>query len=170
MTLRDPETAPRRANESHASFLLIVPFVVTTMLALAACAEPAVESPMRAVVGEKALMTTVLEPAADLYWAAVGEIVTAEGVEQIRPQSDEEWVAVRNAAVVLAESGNLLLVRRRARDEGAWLDWSRELTDAGEEAMRAAESRDPDAVFDVGERVYFACRGCHEQYWPEGLP
>lgn len=136
------------------------------------CSTPAAEtaeSPLRPVVGEKALMTTVIEPAADIYWAAVGEIVSAEGVEEIRPETDEEWAVVRNAAVVLAESGNLLLIGRRARDTGDWQKWSIELIDAGEQAMRAAEARDEQAVFDVGERVYFACRGCHEQYWPESV-
>jgi hypothetical protein len=122
---------------------------------------------MRAVVGEKALMATVLEPAADLYWDAVGEVISAEGTEEIRPESDEEWVLVRNAAVILAESGNLLQIGRRARDTGDWQKWAVELTDAGEEAMHAAEARDEEAVFNVGERVYFACRGCHEQYWPD---
>ena len=32
------------------------------------------------------------------------------------PESDEQWAAVRNSAVLLAESGNLLLMGKRSND------------------------------------------------------
>ena len=46
-------------------------------------------------------------------------IDTKDGTEEIRPRTDEEWTAVRNAAVTLAESGNLLMMVPRAQATAA---------------------------------------------------
>ncbi len=32
-------------------------------------------------------------------------------------------------------------------------------------AFEAAESKDPEAVFAVGEQMYNACETCHVLYW-----
>ncbi len=124
--------------------------------------------PLRPVAGSRLLMVSVIEPAADVVWDSVKTIVTLEATEEVQPRTEEEWLAVRNAAVVLAESGNLLMMGPRARDAGDWMRWSAELVDAGEAAMQAAEAHDPDAVFELGGRIYGSCTGCHEQYWAEG--
>ena len=97
-----------------------------------ACAdeEPA---PHRVVIGEKALMSWIVEPAADVYWDAVGdvlELVDGEVVEShFEPTTSKEWTAVRNAAAVIAESGNLLLMGERWRDQGQWQELSQQLID-----------------------------------------
>ena len=36
--------------------------------------------------------------------------------------------------------------------------------DVGERARKAAEAKDPKAVFDVGAEVYQACVNCHSIY------
>lgn len=110
-------------------------------------------------------MVSVVDPAADAVWDSVGAIASEQGVEEWQPRSDEEWAAVRNGAVVLMESGNLLMMEGRARDDGLWMQLSRGLIDAGAAALRAAEARDPSAVFAVGETVYLACDRCHGAYW-----
>jgi hypothetical protein len=127
-------------------------------------AGPPGEGHFRPVVGEKALMVSMIDPAADVVWDAVQTIVTAEGVEEIQPRTDEEWDVARNAAVTVAESGNLLMIGRRARDQGDWIAWSLDMVDAGAAAMRAAEARDPQALFDAGGEIYRACSGCHAAY------
>jgi hypothetical protein len=110
-------------------------------------------------------MVSIVDPAADVLWDSVGTIISEEGVEEWSPKTDEDWAAVRNSAVVIMESGNLLMIGSRARDKGAWMELSRGLVEAGAEALRAAESKDPDAVFAVGESVYLACDRCHALYW-----
>ena len=72
---------------------------------------------------------------------------------------------MKNSAIVLMESGNLLMIGERARDQTAWMQMSRQMIDDAAEALAAAESKDPDAVFAVGETVYFACDRCHGLYW-----
>lgn len=157
--MRWPETMFRRNR-------LVQP---AACLAILACQSPASEEAasdgyFRPVVGEQALMLTLVDPAADIVWDSVKTIMTADGVEEIQPDTDEEWDLVRNAAVTVAESGNLLMMGRRMRDEGDWVAWSRDLVDAGAQAMRATEARDPQALFDAGGEIYRACAGCHAQY------
>jgi hypothetical protein len=41
------------------------------------------------------------------------------------------------------------------------------MIEAAQKAIHAAESRDKDAVFDVGAELYDACTHCHSQYSPE---
>ncbi len=138
---------------------------VVAAVALGSCTAEETGPPFREVAGTRLLMASVMEPAADHLWASVGWIITPEGEEHIRPQTDEEWTLVRNSAVTVAESGNLLMMDRRKMDDEDWVAWSRDLIDAGDAAMQAADARDVQGVFDTGEQVYFACAGCHAQYW-----
>jgi hypothetical protein len=109
-------------------------------------------------------MNAVLEPAADVYWDAVGTILDEHGVWEFAPSTPEEWTAVRNAAYVIAESGNLLMMEGRAKDRGPWMAMSRAMVEAGRQALLAAETEDEAAVFDAGAEVYYVCSACHVQY------
>ncbi|MGE0460725.1 MAG: hypothetical protein AB7Q16_05095 [Vicinamibacterales bacterium] len=131
---------------------------------LAACGGAPAPPPFQPVADVKQLMASVLEPAADVYWDAVGSIVDEKGVMEFSPQSSEEWDSARNSAYVIAESGNLLMMSPRAKDGGEWMALSRALVDVGQKAIRAAESRDKNGVFDVGAEVYDACTACHAKY------
>ena len=141
-------------------------WLVAAILAAGCAPEP---TPYTPVADVKDLMTSVLEPAAEVYWDAVGEILDEDGVHEIRPVGDEEWDAVRNAAFVMAESGNLLMMNGRARDRGEWIAMSRAMTESGREALRAAEARNAAAVFDAGAEVYYVCSECHAKYALETL-
>ena len=124
----------------------------------------AAPAPFRPVADVRQLMMTVVEPAAEVYWDAVGTIIDRKGVVERAPKTDEEWEAVRNSAYVVAESGNLLMMSGRARDNGDWIALSQALVDVGRRAIRAAEAKDKAAVFDVGAEVYDACTACHAKY------
>ncbi len=109
-------------------------------------------------------MTHVIEPAAQEYWEAVGWIIDASGERHFHPQSDHDWEHVLDAAYVVAESGNLLMLEGRAPDDGPWFGMSRAMIEVARRAIRAAEARDPDAVFEVGGELYFSCTSCHSVY------
>jgi hypothetical protein len=111
-------------------------------------------------------MELVLDPAADKIWDSAGTIITAEGERELAPTTDEGWRQVMHAAAVLAEGGNLLMLPGRAAGDD-WLEYSRGLTAAGSLALKAAEARDSDALFDAGGRLYQVCKACHTQYWVE---
>ncbi len=136
---------------------------------LSGCSADAPQGRMTVVADVQELMATVVEPAAEVYWDAVGWIIDASGTTEIRPGSPEEWEAVRNAAFVIAESGNLLMMEGRAVDQDAWIALSRSLTQVGRRAIEAAEARDEMAVFDMGAEIYYVCTACHSTYALETL-
>ena len=139
-------------------------FLVAASVLSVGCNTAPPAPPFKAVADNKQLMTNVLEPSADLYWDAVGIIIDEKGEHPIAPQTMEEWDAVRNAAYVVAESGNLLMMSPRALDNGDWMKFSQALVDTGTKAARAAEARNKDGVFDAGAEVYDACTQCHAKY------
>jgi hypothetical protein len=116
------------------------------------------------VADNKLLMQAVVDPNADLVWDAVKTIITAQGTEEIRPRSDAEWQTVRNSAIALAESGNLMMMVPRARDGGEWMARAQELIAASQTAIRAAEAKDAERLFAAGGDIYDACSHCHERY------
>ena len=85
------------------------------------------------------------------------------------PKNDEEWAAIQNSAVILTESGNLLMIGNRAKDTGDWMKMSQEMVDAGAVALKAAESRNVDALIDAGNQIVDSCSRCHESYWDQTL-
>ena len=140
-------------------------FAVSALaFACAACSSAPEPPPFKAVADNKLLMQAVVDPMADIVWDSVKTIITAKGTEEIRPRTEEEWTVVRNAAVALTESGNLLMLVPRAKDGGEWMKRSQELIDTGEAAIRAADSRNADRLFTVGGDIYGACTNCHKQY------
>ena len=122
--------------------------------------------PFKPIVDTGSLMESFIEPSADVIWLSVGTIVSAAGEEHIRPKTEEEWTKVKNAAVAVSEAGNLLMMEPRARDTDEWMRLSKAMVDTGAEAIKAAEAKDPDAVFEAGAQIYAVCSNCHAKYDP----
>ncbi len=142
--------------------------LMVVALAVAACGGGSL--PFRETADTKQLMASVIEPAAEVYWDAVGIIMDInEGTLEIEPRTEEEWNAVRDAAFVVAESGNLLLLPGRLRGDGPWLELVAEFTESARAALAAAQARDAAAVFDAGGELYLACSRCHEAFAPDSL-
>ena len=151
-------------------FLTPAMAVLSASVLLAACAEESQRASDFVLVGDmQELMYHVVDPAADVYWRAVGTIVDSAGVHELYPRTDEEWEAVSNAAMMLAESGNLMMMEGRAVDGGAWMTMSQQLIEVSTRALEAADARNLDAVFDMGAEVYYVCTNCHATYAIETL-
>ena len=116
------------------------------------------------VADVRELMSAVIDPAADLYWDAVGTVDDSTGSTSYGPTSPEDWATLRNNAVILAESGNLLMMDGRARDRDEWMTLSRAMLEAGKQAIAAATARDTGAVFNAGAVLYESCTQCHARY------
>jgi hypothetical protein len=138
-------------------------------LALGACVDAGTDERYAVVADVPELMAHVIEPAAQEYWGAVGWILDEDGEHELRPANDEEWLEVENAAFVVAESGNLLMMDDRAADQGAWITMSQALVEIGRRAVEVAEAKDEQGVFDVGAEMYFVCTNCHATYAIETL-
>ncbi|MEO8053167.1 MAG: hypothetical protein ABI833_22405 [Acidobacteriota bacterium] len=123
---------------------------------VAALAVAQTPSPFQPVGNMSQLMVDVIYPTSDAIFY----------VERNPPKNDQEWGVLRANALTLAESGNLLMMGTRARDQGDWIKDSKLLVDAGAAAFKAARAKDLDAVVAVNDQLYAACVTCHQQYRP----
>jgi hypothetical protein len=55
----------------------------------------------------------------------------------------------------------------RVREDAEWTRLALALVDVGNEAAKAARSRNPETVLEVGEKVYNVCTECHMKFIPE---
>lgn len=86
-------------------------------------------------------------------------------IERNPPKTEVEWNAIRNQALMLAESGNLLMMPTRTRD-GDWNKDAKMLVDIGAAAFKAATAKDMQGVLALGDQLNEACVVCHRQYRP----
>jgi len=132
----------------------------------------------------------MIDPPADAIWESVMTIVTAEGIEEIAPETDEDWEALRRQAVTLTEATNLLLMEDRplaeegstselpgvdlepdqieallAENRGAWTQFTLGLHESGVTVLDAIDARDLDALLVAGDGLDLACENCHLQFW-----
>lgn len=82
------------------------------------------------------------------------------------------WELVDYAAISIAESAPLLLTPGRRCENGRpapvgradWIQFTREMAEAGRAAYRASQSRNREAVIEVTNVIADACLRCHEVY------
>jgi len=113
-------------------------------------------------------VATMTELMLSLIYPASNDILLF--INRGAPKDDKEWAAVQRSAVVLAESGNLLMMRGRARDQNDWLKDAKMLVDVGAAAYKAARTKDLNALTALSGPLDMACVTCHKQYRPEVHP
>ena len=86
------------------------------------------------------------------------------------PKDEKEWAAVRRSAVTLAESGNMLMMRGRARDQEDWMKDAKLLVEVGNSAYKAAQAKDGNALAGLAGAIDVSCTTCHKQYRPNVFP
>jgi hypothetical protein len=133
---------------------------------LSACGSGSTAPPYKPIADTKLLMQAVIDPMADVIWESAGAVITLEGVQELGPTNQAEWTHLRNSAVTLAESGNLLMMSPRAKDDQEWMRLSQAMIDTAVGAIKAAEARNVDAVFNAGGDIYAVCSNCHSKYLP----
>lgn len=85
-------------------------------------------------------------------------------------KNEKEWASVRRAALTLAESGNLLMLRGRAREQADWMKDAKLLIDVGNAAYKAAQAKDANALAGLAGAVDASCTTCHKQFRPNVFP
>jgi hypothetical protein len=127
------------------------------------CGRSAAQSaePFLVVANVDEVMDGIVIPSSQVIFDAVvysnGELIQA-------PKNDDDWFSLRIHALAVAEAGNLLLMRGRAKDAGDWAKFSRALTDAAVTVAEAAEAKDIERVLQTGSAMYTACTACHAKY------
>jgi hypothetical protein len=138
---------------------LIVAGTATRAQAPASPARPAAAAPTTdlKIVGTMSdLMVKIIYPASD----AVFYISTRT------PETDVQWGELQGQTLMLAESGNLLMMPGRARDQDRWMADALLMRDAGAAAFKAAKAKDLAALEGLNEQLYQSCTTCHLHYRP----
>ena len=125
---------------------------------------PSPPSPFTTTLAVKQVMEWVIDPAADVVWDSVKSLITEKGTQEIAPKTDADWDKVRDAAATLMEAGNALMIEGRARDNKGWMVAARRLSDAAGQALKAAQAKNAETLFNEGGNIYKACAGCHAEY------
>ena len=131
-----------------------IALIVTAAVVLVTAAATAQQDAPAAPATVKGVMVTMTIPASEAIFDAASE----------PPKNDQQWVAVRKSALMLAESGTLLMTGERARDSTTWMEMARALVDHAEATLKAAEAKDSDALSKAGDDVYLTCETCHARY------
>jgi hypothetical protein len=117
--------------------------------------------PYRPLATIEQIMEASVEPASNAVFDAAAWV---NGVQVGGPKTDDDWKLVQANALMLAETGNLLLMGPRMKDQTGWVIRTQAMMDAANEAAKAADQRNTEAIFNAGTKIYQACTGCHLQY------
>lgn len=129
---------------------------ILAIFALAAMPTPA-QAPSYELVGSVSrLMIDIIYPTSDALFY----------IERSPPKTEVEWNAIRGQALMLAESGNLLMLPGRARDQGNWIRNARTMIEAARQAYQAAAAKDMKGILAQSDRLTEACVTCHREYRP----
>lgn len=131
-----------------------IALIVTAAVMLVTAAATAQQDAPAAPATVKGIMVTMTVPASDVIFDAASE----------PPNDVPQWAAVRKSALMLAESGKLLMTGERAKDSTTWIDMARALVDQAEATLKATEARNSDALSKAGDDVYLTCETCHARY------
>jgi hypothetical protein len=178
-----------------AGLLLVSALLFQQCTAKPAPAAAAAQPDLTPIVSIKELMENVIDPIADNIFDAVGTDVTAKGVVDTSPKTDEDWAKVRQGAVTLAEGSNLLKMRRAVappgdknnsggpnapelspeqiqakidQDRALWNKHAEELRDSAIKVLAIVKAKNTDALFQAGSEIDMVCENCHLEYWYPG--
>lgn len=174
----------------------LAPLVLATCLTACHKTAPPEAPKATTVAGSLAsiqeVMQSIVDPNADALWESVSTTVTAQGEEEHRPRTPEQWRQLRHLALTLSEAGNLLAIPGRlvahpgqqledhhvdatlkvhdiqARidaDPQAFAQFALALQAAAGESLAAIDKQDIDAFLRAGSRLDQACEACHQRYW-----
>jgi cytochrome c556 len=112
--------------------------------------------PTRNVGSMSDLMVKIIYPTSDAIFY----------IESRTPKDEAEWNAFEGQALMLAESANLLMMPGRARDQKQWMADAKLMLDAGVAAVKAAKTKNVEAVSAVSDQLLESCTTCHKHYRP----
>jgi len=126
------------------------------LLLIAGTAMAQAPIPFQPVGNMKQLMIDIIYPTSDAIFY----------VDRDPPKTQHDWDILRTQALTMAESGNLLMMEGRARDQKNWIMESKMLIDIGGKAYKAAQAKDIDGIRALNDSLNAACVVCHYQYRP----
>jgi hypothetical protein len=166
------------------------PTTVTTKTP-ATTATPSAGERIRYIASVRDIMHVLVETSADKIFDAVAIDVTAAGIREKKPETDEEWDELEHAALALAEAVNLIkmpdrpmarkgemnvdpegpelapaeIAARVKRTRPQWNRYANELQDAAVQTLSFIQKKDVKGLFEFGGALDMACENCHLEYW-----
>lgn len=126
----------------------------TSLLAVPAVAQaPTTYQPVGTM---SQLMVDIIYPTSDALFY----------VDRDPPKDAHDWDVLRGQALMLAESGNLLMMPGRARDQQNWIKYSKTMIDLATTAFKATQAKNMAAIQALNDPLSQVCIDCHYQYRP----
>jgi hypothetical protein len=150
----------------HWLFVVSVLIFITSIWFLVVGARNAQNQPVAAppVATVRQIMQGIVVPASTAVYNAVSTTVSAKGVEEVAPRDNAEWEMVGSNAAALIEASNMLMVEGRAKEEEEWATQTRAMADGANQALKATQAGDKDALLAAGDVINQACDNCHQKY------
>lgn len=140
--------------------------LAASFFALTVCLTAITQVPTFAAEAESAAQPTPVEP--DMH--EFMEYVFQPNFKALKPAMASEpadkkvWFTIKSSSLILAEGGNLLLMREAQTDAEDWAKHSVEVRDFGGKLYRAAQAKD----YSTARKNYLSmvknCNACHEQF------
>jgi len=148
-------TALRRAGVVVLSLLLSLAGAAAPAQTKAPTPDPAKRPKLEAVAETKLIMDGM----ADANYRGLEKMLKQA------PPDVEAWTFVRGQGLLIAETGNLLMLRPpRAQGQEVWMQRSTELREAGTALARQASARDYDRSRAALRDVAAVCNRCHQNF------
>jgi len=135
-------------------------------------------------------MDSEVDPSADYIWESIGTEVSAAGIVDKRPQTDEEWKEERRRAVILVEAANLLLMPGRHvakpgekaenpevelgpeeiealinKDRPNFVKLAKAFQETAIAQLKAVDEKNVPDLLKEGGNLDTRCEDCHKTYW-----
>lgn len=111
---------------------------------------------------------TVRQLMLDMIYPASNDLLLI--VDRGGPKDAAEWAAARRDALNLSESGNLLMMPGRSRDQEDWVAQVKTLVAVGTSAYKAAGDKNLESLAAATGKIDAACTSCHKEYRPNVFP
>jgi hypothetical protein len=134
------------------------------------------------------IMDAEVDPEADALWDAVAFTSTLQGNHEERPETPEQWQALRRHAITLLEATNLIIMpgrriappglalppgeldpavlqRKLEANPAQFAAYAQVLRGLALQAIDAVDAKDPEKLFELGGAIDAACESCHLVFW-----
>lgn len=119
---------------------------------------------MRPYATTQEIIDAIVAPDAQAIFDAVAY---ENGALTRAPRTDDQWNRLKLQALSIAEAGNLLMMKGRARDAGDWMTFSKQMSARAAAVADAAGAKNPDRLLETGGELYDTCTACHMTYGPK---
>jgi hypothetical protein len=167
---------------------------LASALLLAGCSQAEDPQGPHKIAAIHDLMADVVMPQTDILWSSTAVLSDETGVHDMSPKTEEDWQKLRNAAMILAETQNLLAMPgRKVVPDGDTLEGGGTLSadqiqtrvseqhddfvkHTGEmqklavQAIANIDARNLKALDKTGAQIDQVCESCHLEFWypPQG--